>query len=136
VRQAEKCPIGQHADAPEHIAIVRTSSPRPPRTSPMKIGAGTCSIWRQRISVPPISWRRHRRFPQPKFSTAPNGAICIWGEARVRVAGYRIGRQLGDKPVKRGGAMAGIARKIESFNLAYQLAWKHISEDQKRSSRM
>jgi hypothetical protein len=27
--------------------------------------------------------------------------------------------------------MAGIARKIESFNLAYQLAWKHISEDQK-----
>ena len=28
--------------------------------------------------------------------------------------------------------MAGIARKIESYNLAYQLAWKHISEDQKR----
>jgi glucose-6-phosphate-specific signal transduction histidine kinase len=28
--------------------------------------------------------------------------------------------------------MAGIARKIESFNLAYQLAWKHISEEQKR----
>jgi hypothetical protein len=28
--------------------------------------------------------------------------------------------------------MAGIAQKIESFNLAYQLAWKHISEDQKR----
>ena len=25
-----------------------------------------------------------------------------------------------------------IARKIELFNLAYQLAWKHISEDQKR----
>jgi hypothetical protein len=29
-------------------------------------------------------------------------------------------------------AMAGIVRKIESFNLAYQLAWKHISEKQKR----
>jgi hypothetical protein len=28
--------------------------------------------------------------------------------------------------------MAGIARKIESYNLAYQLAWTHISEDQKR----
>jgi len=28
--------------------------------------------------------------------------------------------------------MAGIARKIESYNLAYQLAWKHISEDQKQ----
>jgi hypothetical protein len=28
--------------------------------------------------------------------------------------------------------MAGIARKIELFNLAYQLAWRHISEDQKR----
>jgi hypothetical protein len=28
--------------------------------------------------------------------------------------------------------MAGIERKIESFNLAFQLAWKHISEDQKR----
>ena len=28
--------------------------------------------------------------------------------------------------------MAGIARKIELYNLAYQLAWKHISEDQKR----
>ena len=25
-----------------------------------------------------------------------------------------------------------IARKIELFNLAYQLAWKQISEDQKR----
>ena len=29
--------------------------------------------------------------------------------------------------------MAGIARKIESYNLAYQLAWNHISEDQKRN---
>ena len=28
--------------------------------------------------------------------------------------------------------MAGIARNIEPFNLAYELAWKHISEDQKR----
>ncbi len=28
--------------------------------------------------------------------------------------------------------MAGIARKIESFNLSFQLAWKHISEEQKR----
>jgi hypothetical protein len=28
--------------------------------------------------------------------------------------------------------MAEIKRKIELFNLAYQLAWKHISEDQKR----
>ena len=28
--------------------------------------------------------------------------------------------------------MAGIERKIESFNLAFQLAWKHISEEQKR----
>jgi hypothetical protein len=28
--------------------------------------------------------------------------------------------------------MAGIARKIESFNLAYRLAWQHISEHQKR----
>jgi hypothetical protein len=28
--------------------------------------------------------------------------------------------------------MAGIAQKIELFNFAYQLAWKHISEDQKR----
>ena len=27
---------------------------------------------------------------------------------------------------------AGIAQKIQSYNLAYQLAWKHISEDQKR----
>lgn len=29
--------------------------------------------------------------------------------------------------------MAGIAQKIETFNLAFQLAWKHISEDQKRT---
>ena len=28
--------------------------------------------------------------------------------------------------------MAWIARKIESYNLAYQLAGKHIPEDQKR----
>jgi hypothetical protein len=28
--------------------------------------------------------------------------------------------------------MAGIAQQIETFNLAFQLAWKHISEDQKR----
>ena len=28
--------------------------------------------------------------------------------------------------------MVWIARKIESYNLAYRLAWKHISEDQKR----
>ena len=28
--------------------------------------------------------------------------------------------------------MAGIAQQIKSFNLAFQLAWKHISEDQKR----
>jgi hypothetical protein len=28
--------------------------------------------------------------------------------------------------------MAGIERKIDSYNLAYRLVWKHISEDQKR----
>ena len=28
--------------------------------------------------------------------------------------------------------MAGVAWKVESYNLAYQLAWKHISEDEKR----
>ena len=28
--------------------------------------------------------------------------------------------------------MAGIAQQIELYNLAYKLAWKHISEDQKR----
>ena len=28
--------------------------------------------------------------------------------------------------------MAGIARKIESYNSAYRLAWQHISEHQKR----
>ena len=31
-----------------------------------------------------------------------------------------------------GGATAGIARNVELYNLAYKLAWKHISEDQKR----
>ena len=30
------------------------------------------------------------------------------------------------------GAMAGIARKIELYNLAYRLAWEHISEHQRR----
>ena len=30
------------------------------------------------------------------------------------------------------GAMAGIARNIELYNLAYGLAWRHISERQKR----
>jgi hypothetical protein len=29
--------------------------------------------------------------------------------------------------------MAGIAQKIETFNLAFKLTWKHISEDQKRT---
>ena len=29
-------------------------------------------------------------------------------------------------------AMAEIARKIELYNLAYRLAWEHISEHQKR----
>ena len=28
--------------------------------------------------------------------------------------------------------MAEVARKVESYNLAYHLAWKHISEDEKR----
>ena len=28
--------------------------------------------------------------------------------------------------------MAEVARKVESYNLAYQLAWKHISEGEKR----
>jgi hypothetical protein len=28
--------------------------------------------------------------------------------------------------------MAGIAQNVELFNLAYNLAWKHISEHQKR----
>ena len=28
--------------------------------------------------------------------------------------------------------MAEVARKVELYNLAYQLAWKHISEDEKR----
>ena len=28
--------------------------------------------------------------------------------------------------------MAGIARNIELYNAAYSLAWKHISERQKR----
>ena len=32
----------------------------------------------------------------------------------------------------RGRAVAGVAWKVESYNLAYQLAWKHISEDEKR----
>jgi glucose-6-phosphate-specific signal transduction histidine kinase len=27
--------------------------------------------------------------------------------------------------------MAGIAQKVELFNLAYNLAWKYVSEDQK-----
>jgi len=31
--------------------------------------------------------------------------------------------------------MAGIARNIELYNLAYSLAWKHISERQKRQQR-
>ena len=31
-----------------------------------------------------------------------------------------------------GHPMAGIARNIELYNLAYRLAWKHISERQKR----
>ena len=31
-----------------------------------------------------------------------------------------------------GRPMAGIARNIELYNLAYRLAWKHISERQKR----
>jgi hypothetical protein len=29
-------------------------------------------------------------------------------------------------------AMAGIARKIELYNLVYRLAWEHISEHQRR----
>jgi hypothetical protein len=29
--------------------------------------------------------------------------------------------------------MAGIARKVELYNLAYKLAWKYISEDHKRA---
>jgi hypothetical protein len=40
----------------------------------------------------------------------------------------------GTEPIgklRTGGAMAGIERKVELFNLAYKLAWKHISEDQK-----
>jgi hypothetical protein len=28
--------------------------------------------------------------------------------------------------------MAGVARNIERYNLAYRLAWKHITERQKR----
>ena len=28
--------------------------------------------------------------------------------------------------------MAEVARKVKSYNLAYQLAWKHISDDEKR----
>ena len=28
--------------------------------------------------------------------------------------------------------MAGVAWKVGSYNLAYQLAWKYISEDEKR----
>jgi hypothetical protein len=30
-----------------------------------------------------------------------------------------------------GGATAGIARNVELYNLAFKLAWKHISEDDK-----
>lgn len=30
------------------------------------------------------------------------------------------------------GAMAGIARKIELYNLVYRLTWEHISEHQRR----
>ena len=29
--------------------------------------------------------------------------------------------------------MAGIARNVELYNLAFKLAWKYISEDQKRN---
>ena len=28
--------------------------------------------------------------------------------------------------------MAEVARRVESYNLAYRLAWKHISEEEKR----
>jgi hypothetical protein len=36
-------------------------------------------------------------------------------------------------PIQKDGAMAGIARNVELYNLAYKLAWKYISEDQKRN---
>jgi hypothetical protein len=34
--------------------------------------------------------------------------------------------------LRTGGATAGIARNVELYNLAFKLAWKYISEDQKR----
>jgi hypothetical protein len=34
--------------------------------------------------------------------------------------------------IQNGGAMAGVARNIELYNLSYRLAWKHISELRKR----
>ena len=36
-------------------------------------------------------------------------------------------------PIQKDGAMAGIARNVELYNLAFKLAWKYISEDQKRN---
>jgi len=44
-------------------------------------------------------------------------------------AGRRIEYAAAFRPV---GAMAGIARNIEWYNSAYALAWKHVSELQKR----
>lgn len=35
-------------------------------------------------------------------------------------------------PFFSSGQMAGIARNIELYNSAYRLAWKHVSEVQKR----
>src|SRR5665647_2641542 len=61
--------------------------------------------------------------------------IGVTRQTRASDGGFQGAMERGTEPIgklRTGGAMAGIERKVELFTLAYKLAWKHISEDQKR----
>ena len=57
-----------------------------------------------------------------------NGAV----DARSEHRNFCANRRLSEETSGCLAAMAGIARKIELYNLVYRLAWEHISEHQRR----
>src|SRR6476661_2864418 len=61
--------------------------------------------------------------------------VLVSARQRSVLANTEISAQIAACRKKQIGclaAMAGIARKIELYNLVYRLAWEHISEHQRR----
>jgi hypothetical protein len=64
---------------------------------------------------------------EPSDKISPSLFCSVFNTARTELKSA-----INSKACGWAGAMAGIAQNIERYNSGYRLAWKHISELQKR----